>query len=210
MNSTTAQDQRKQRTRKRSDGERSRAAILDQAARLATVDGLSGLSIAGLANAVAMSKSGLFAHFGSKEDLQLATIESAEAIFNAQVIEPAAVAPDALQRLRDITENYLRYVESDTFPGGCFFATTLVEMSMQPGAVRDRLVDFLADWLRRLEAMIREAQTEGSITPDVDPGQLAFDLEAALFLANAQHTVTRSAEPIDRARHSIARRLAGA
>jgi len=210
VNSTTARDQRKQRTRKRSDGERSRAAILDEAARLATVDGLSGLSIAGLAAAVGMSKSGLFAHFGSKEDLQLATIESAEAIFSAQVIEPASVAPDALQRLRDITENYLHYVESDIFPGGCFFASTLVEMSMHPGAVRDRLVDFLADWLRRLEEMIRDAQTEGSITPEVDPAQLAFDLESALFLANAQYSVTRSAEPIERARHAIARRLAGA
>jgi len=157
-----------------------------------------------------MSKSGLFAHFGSKEDLQLATIESAEAIFSAQVIEPASVAPDALQRLRDITENYLHYVESDIFPGGCFFASTLVEMSMHPGAVRDRLVDFLADWLRRLEEMIRDAQTEGSITPEVDPAQLAFDLESALFLANAQYSVTRSAEPIERARHAIARRLAGA
>ncbi len=177
---------------------------------MATVDGLSGLSIAGLANAVGMSKSGLFAHFGSKEELQLATIESAEAIFNTQVIEPAAVASDALQRLHDITENYLRYVENDVFPGGCFFGSTLVEMSMQPGAVRDRLVDFLADWLRRLEAMIREAQAEGSIKPELDPGQLAFDLEAALFLANAQHSVSRSAEPIERARHAIARRLAGA
>ena len=168
---------------------------------LATVDGLSGLSIAGLANAVGMRKSGPFAHFGSKEELQLATIESAEAIFNTQVIEPAAVAPNALQRLRDITENYLRYVESDTFPGGCFFATTLVEMSMQPGAVRDRLVDFLADWLRRLEAMIREAQTEGSIhARRGDPGQLAFDLEAALFLANAQHTVSSSISRADRPR----------
>ena len=68
----------------------------------------------------------------------------------------------------------------------------------------------LADWMRRLEAMIREAQAEGSISPEVDPGQLAFDLEAALFLANAQHSVSRSPKPIEHARHAIARRLAGA
>ena len=210
MNPTSAIGQHQPRTRRRSDGERSRAAILDEAARLATVDGLAGLSIARLASAVGMSKSGLFAHFGSKEDLQLATVERAEAIFNEKVIEPASAAPDALQRLRDITDHYLGYVEGDTFPGGCFFASTLVEMSMQPGAVRDRLVDFLADWLRRLEAMARDAQDEGSISPEQDPAQIAFDLEAALFLANAQYSVTRSAEPIERARRAIDRRLAGA
>ena len=194
------------RTRRRSDGERSRATILDEAARLATVDGLSGLSIARLANAVGMSKSGLFAHFDSKENLQLATVERAEAIFTAQVIAPAS-AGTALERLRAITDHYLRYVASDTFPGGCFFASTLVEMSMQPGQVRDRLVSFLTDWLRRLESMVRQAQAEGSIPPEQDAGQLAFELEAALFLANTQYTVTRSAEPIDRARHAIARLL---
>jgi AcrR family transcriptional regulator len=181
--------------------------ILDEATRLATVDGLGGLSIARLASAVGMSKSGLFAHFGSKEELQLATIERADGIFATQVIEPASTAPGPLQQLRELAEHYLRYVEADTFPGGCFFASALVEMSMQPGAVRDRLIDFLANWMRRLDAAVREAQAEGSIDPDEDPAQIAFEVEAALFLANAQHAVTRSQEPIDRARRAIDRRL---
>jgi AcrR family transcriptional regulator len=184
--------------------------ILDEAARLATVEGIGGLSIARLAGAVGMSKSGLFGHFGSKEELQLATVEKVDSLFAAQVIEPASTAPTALQRLRLLVDGYLRYVEVDTFPGGCFFASVLAEVDMQPGAVRDRLVLFLADWLGRLESTVRDAQAEGAIDPQEDAGQLAFEVEAALFLANAQYVVTRTAEPIERARRAIDRRLATA
>lgn len=196
--------------RRRSDGEQSRTAILATAARLATVEGLGGLSIARLAEAVGMSKSGLFAHFGSKEELQLATVETASALFAAQVIEPAASAPSGLDRLRRLVDGYLRYVEVDTFPGGCFFASVLAEMDMQPGPVRDRLVRFLADWLGRLETTVRDAQTDGDIDPAEDPAQLAFEIEAALLLANAQFVVARTAEPIERARRAVERRLAAA
>jgi len=155
-----------------------------------------------------MSKSGLFAHFGSKEELQLATIEHAEAIFTAQVVEPASAATTGLEQLHALTDGYLRYVEADTFPGGCFFASALVEMSMQPGSVRDRLLQFLTGWLALLESTVGRAQAEGDIARDEDPGQLSFELEAALFLANAQHVVARSTQPAQRARRTIARRLA--
>ena len=196
--------------RRRSDGERSRAAILDEAARLATVEGLGGLSIARLADAVGMSKSGLFAHFGSKEELQLATVEWADTIFDAQVIQPASSAHSGLDRLRRLADSYLDYVEADIFPGGCFFASAMVETTMQPGPVRDRLVDFLTDWLNRLETAVRDGQTDGALDPDEDPAQIAFEVEAALFLANAQHALTRSTEPIERARRTIDRRLTAA
>jgi len=196
--------------RARSDGERSRRAILEAAGRLATVEGIEGLSIARLADTVGMSKSGLFAHFGSKEELQLATVETATSLFAAQVIEPAATAPAGSERLRALVDGYLRYVEAETFPGGCFFASVLAEVDMRPGAVRDRLVGFLDDWLDRLEAAVREAQAEGAIDPAEDAAQLAFEVEAALFLANAQFVVARGAEPIERARRAIDRRLAGA
>ncbi|HZC29826.1 MAG TPA: TetR family transcriptional regulator [Gaiellaceae bacterium] len=196
--------------RRRSDGERSRGAILDQAARLATVEGLERLSIARLADAVGMSKSGLFAHFGSKEELQLATVETAGAVFTAQVLEPADDAPDALERLRRLLDGYLRYVEVETFPGGCFFASALAEVNMQPGVVRDRLVAFFGDWIALLEAAARDAQAEGAIDADEDPAQLAFELEAALLLANAQYVVARTHEPIERAQRAIERRLASA
>lgn len=191
----------------RSDGERSRSAILNEAARLGTVEGIGGLSLGRLADAVGMSKSGLFAHFGSKEELQLATIETANSIFDEQVLEPAAEASSGLERLRTLLDSYLSYVEAGTFPGGCFFASVLVEVSMQPGAVRDRLVVFLDDWLGRLQEAVREAQREGTIDKREDPAQLAFELEAALLLANTEYSVTQSAEAVRRGRKAIDRRL---
>jgi len=190
----------------RSDGERTRAAILDEAARLATVEGISGLSLGRLADAVGMSKSGLFAHFGSKEELQLATIETADKIFEHQVLEPAETMT-GLERLQRLTELYLEYVQSGAFPGGCFFASVLVEVSMQPGPVRDRVLAFLEAWLGTLEDTIRQAKREGSIKPDEDPRQLAFELESSLFLANTQFTVEQSRAPIKRARRAVDRRL---
>jgi AcrR family transcriptional regulator len=199
---------RRQAARKRrSDGERSRSAILDAAAQLATVDGIGGLSMGRLADAVGMSKSGLFAHFGSKEELQLATVDKAESLFDAQVLGPASEASSGLDRLRRLTDGYLRYVEVDTFPGGCFFASVLAEVDMHPGPVRDRLVSWLGEWLGQLETAIRDAQTEGTIDASEDPAQLAFEIGAALLLANAQFVVARTPEPIQRARLAIERRL---
>jgi AcrR family transcriptional regulator len=192
--------------RRRNDGERSRTAILDEAARLATVEGIGGLSIGRLADAVGMSKSGLFAHFGSKEELQLATVETAGSIFTSQVLEPARDAT-GIVRLRRLVDGYLRYVEVDTFPGGCFFAAVLAEVDMQPGAVRDRLVAFLNEWLALLEAAIREAQDEGTINPAEDAAQLAFEIEAVLMFANLQFVVARTREPLERARQAIERRV---
>jgi AcrR family transcriptional regulator len=196
--------------RRRSDGERSRSAILSEAAQLATVEGIAGLSIAHLADAVGMSKSGLFAHFGSKEELQLATVETANTIFDAQVLEPASSAGSGLERLRQMLDGYLRYIQAGNFPGGCFFASVLVEVSMQPGPVRDRLLAFLEDWLGRLESAIRDAQRNGDIDKGEDPGQLAFELESALLLANTQFTVAPGPKPIERARQAIERRLEAA
>lgn len=196
--------------KQRSDGERSREMILGEAMRLATTEGLDGLSIGRLADAVGMSKSGLFAHFGSKEELQLATVDAARSLFDAQVVDPASGAASGLERLRRLVDGYLGWVEHDTFPGGCFFASVLAEVDMRPGAVRDRLVGFLGDWLGQLEEAIRDAQAEGALDQSEDPGQLAFEAEAALFLANAQFVVVRTSEPIERARRAIDRRLAAA
>ncbi len=177
---------------------------------MATVEGIGGLSISRLADAVGMSKSGLFAHFGSKEELQLATVDAATAVFDRMVREPAATEPTGLARLHRLVAGYLHYLEADTFPGGCFFASVLAETDMHPGPVRDRLVAFLVDWLGLLEGAIRQAQVEGTLVAEEDPGQLTFEIEAALFLANAKRVVARTAEPIDRARAAIGRRLAAA
>jgi len=200
---TAPREQRK----RRSDGERSRTAILDEAARLATVEGIGGLSLSRLADAVGMSKSGLFAHFGSKEELQLATIETADKIFDREVLEPASRAEGGFERLRALLDRYLRYVESGTFPGGCFFASVTVEVSMQPGPVRDRMVDFMAGWIDRLEAAIRDAQKEGRIAKTENASQLAFELESFLLLANTQFAVGQDPGTVKRGRRAIDHRL---
>jgi AcrR family transcriptional regulator len=211
MSTTPVPREADRRTRRRrSDGERSRNAILDEAAQLATVDGISGLSIGRLAEAVGMSKSGLFAHFGSKEELQLATIEKASALFTEQVIEPASAAPTALERLRQLAEDFLLYVEGGVYPGGCFFASVAAEMDTHPGPVRDLAVQVAGEWLRQLEMAVRDAQAEDALDPSEDPEQLAFELNAYLLLANAQFVVSRESTPINRARRALDRRLTAA
>jgi AcrR family transcriptional regulator len=196
--------------RRRSDGERSRNAILRKAAQLATVEGIEGLSIARLAEAVGMSKSGLFAHFGSKEELQLATVETASALFDELVIDPALAAPTGIERLRQLGENYLRHVEGDVYPGGCFFASVTAEMGTRLGPVRDRAIEIVGAWIGQMETAVRLAQAEGTIDPSEDAAQLAFELEANLMLANALYVVSRDGTPIERARRSLARRIAAA
>jgi AcrR family transcriptional regulator len=196
--------------RRRSDGESSRAAILREAAKLATVEGIDGLSIGHLAEAVGMSKSGLFAHFKSKEELQLATIETAGEIFVEHVIEPALGAPAGLPRFEALAENFLRHVEEDVFPGGCFFASVAAELDTRPGPVRDSAIAAIVEWTDLLEAAIRDAQTEGAIDPAEDATQLVFELDAYLLLANAQYVISRDATALGRARLALERRLAGA
>src|SRR3954468_10429136 len=116
----------------RADGQRSRRTILDAAAKLATIDGLEGLSIGKLADHIGMSKSGLYAHFGSKEELQLATVETAFAIFSGEVIEPPLRVDDPLEQLLALVDTFIDHLERHVFPGGCFFATTWVEFGTKP------------------------------------------------------------------------------
>ena len=158
-----------------------------------------------------MSKSGLFAHFGSKEELQLATIETASAVFAEEVVEPGADgARPGIERLRQLAENFLRHVEGDVFPGGCFFASVAAELDTRPGPVRDRAIQVVDEWGELLETAVRDAQAEGAIDASEDPEQLAFELDAYLLLANAQFVISRESAPIERARRAIERRLAAA
>jgi len=196
--------------RRRSDGERSRRTILREAAQLATVEGIEGLSISRLAGAVGMSKSGLFAHFSSKEELQLATIETASAIFDEQVVKPSFFAPTGLERLQQLAENFLRHVEDSVFPGGCFFASVAAEMDTHPGPVRDLAVQLSDDWFGQLSTAVRDAQAEGAIDLSEDPAQLAFELDAYLLLANAQFIAGQGSTAIERARRALERRLTAA
>ena len=191
----------------RSDGIRTRRAILEEAARLATVEGLDGLSLGRLADGVGMSKSGLFAHFGSKEELQLATVETASEIFDELVVEPAAAAANGVERIRALTEGFLRHVEVAVFPGGCFFASVAAELDTRSGPVRDMALAVVGEWIGMLEEAVRDAQGEGLLDPEVDAAQLAFELDAYLMLANAQFVAGGEPASLDRARRAIAERL---
>jgi AcrR family transcriptional regulator len=210
MSSTNLNEAERPARRRRRDGERSRNAILREAAQLATIEGIDGLSIGRLADAVGMSKSGLFAHFGSKEELQIATIETASGVFNEQVIEPAASAPSGIARLRQFAERFLRHVEDNVFPGGCFFASVAAEMDTRPGPVRDLAIQIVEEWGGRLQAAVRDAQGEGAIDASEDSEQLAFELNAYLLMANAQFVISRQSTPIERARAALSRRLSAA
>ena len=191
----------------RSDGVRTRQAILEEAARLATVEGLDGLSLGRLAEEVGISKSGLFAHFGSKEELQLATVETATEIFDRFVVEPAAAAPNGLERLRALLDGFLRHVEVAVFPGGCFFASVAMELDTHSGPVRDSAFAVVEQWTNALETAVQDAQAEGALDSRIDPRQLVFELDAYLMLANAQFVATASKEPMERARRAIEARL---
>ena len=203
-------DDRARPRKRRSDGERSRSTILREAAQLATIEGISGLSIGRLAAAVGMSKSGLFAHFGSKEELQIATIGTAGELFAEQVITPGLSAPTGIERVKALAENYLRHVEAAVYPGGSFFASIASEMDTHPGPVRDLAVQFMADWLELVERAITDAQAEGAIDPAEDAAQLTFDIEASLLLSNALFVISPESNPTQRARRAITQRLASA
>ncbi len=194
-------------TENRTKGDRTRAAILDEAARLATVDGLEGLSIGHLARATGMSKSGLYAHFGSKLDLQLATIEVARATFVAEVLRPALRAPKGVERLLAVCEAFLSHVERRVFPGGCFFAAAAVDVGTRPGPVHDLVAAQRLDWLTLLERLAREAAELGELETSIDPAQLAFELQALLVAANTAFILHGDAGAFERARMAIWERL---
>jgi AcrR family transcriptional regulator len=191
--------------RPRSDGIRSRRAILDASARLATIEGLNGLSIGGLAEHIGMSKSGLYAHFTSKEELQLATIETAAEIFDAEVVQPGSAAPAGLARVWALSEEFLAHLERGVFPGGCFFASVAAEVDTRPGAVRNRIFEVIADWVGALVDAVAGAQATGEIDPAEDPEQLAFEIDAMLLMANAAYVMEPSLEALDRGRRGVAK-----
>jgi AcrR family transcriptional regulator len=194
--------------RRRSDGERSRAAILQAAARLATVEGLEGLSIGRLAAEIGMSKSGLFAHFGSKQELQLATIEAAGEVFDREVVRPGLAAPTPLGRVEALAEAFLSHLERGVFPGGCFFASASAELDTRPGAVRDRIAAVQREWSELVSALLAEAQAAGEVADGESPQQLAFELNALLAYANSVYLLLDDHAALDRARAAIAARLA--
>ena len=176
--------ERRPQRKPRADGEESRRTILLAAANLATTRGLEGLSIGELAQHIGMSKSGLYAHFKSKEELELATIETAAEIFERDVLGPASASPGGLDRVRALSEAFLKHLERRVFPGGCFFATVSVHLASRPGRPRDRVMELQGRWLGQFAEALGQARESGELPPDTDIDQLVFEITAMMIRAN--------------------------
>jgi AcrR family transcriptional regulator len=186
---------------------RTRASILERAVDLASLEGLEGLTIGRLADELGMSKSGLFAHFGSKEELQIATIEAASRRYIAEIFTPALREPRGYPRLVAICRSWLLYVRGSVFPGGCFFAAASFEFDGRPGPVRDQVRRMMDDWIGALEKAVRMAQDEGHLDPKLDPAQLAFELNALFFGANFSYHLRGDESALEKAEHAVLTRL---
>ncbi|MEV0667696.1 TetR/AcrR family transcriptional regulator [Actinomadura luteofluorescens] len=189
-------------------GEQTRGTILRRAADIASADGLEGLSIGRLATELRISKSGVFTHFGSKEELQLATVRTAAEVFRAHVIEPALAAPEGIGRVRALLEAWQRYQREPVFPGGCFFHSTMAEFDARPGRVRDAIAASQRDWRAFVERCLREARDLGEIEAAADVPQLAFELDALCRTGAAQALLHDDPSLYDRAARAVNARLA--
>jgi AcrR family transcriptional regulator len=188
-------------------GERTRQSILDRAVDLASTEGLEGLTIGRLAEELKMSKSGLFAHFGSKEDLQIAVTRAAAERYIDEIFKPVLATPRGYPRLMAICESWLSYIRRGVFPGGCFFAAASFEFDSRPGAVRDLVQQLMNDWIGALEKAIRMAQDEGHLDRSVDPAQLAFELNSLFFGANFAYHLRDDKDALERAQRAVVSRL---
>jgi AcrR family transcriptional regulator len=190
------------------NGRNTRTQILRIAMDTASVKGLSGLSIGDLAGRLGMSKSGLFRHFGAKEQLQLATVEAALEVFEREVVTPALAASPGVGRLRALLHHWVQYVERDVFPGGCFFAAASADVDSQPGPVRDRIAEIGCAAIDAIKSEIHTAQHLGELREGIEARQLAFELHAYALEANWSRLLLDDAHAGDRARTAIDEALA--
>jgi AcrR family transcriptional regulator len=188
-------------------GEATKEAILDEAARLARTVGLGGMTIGVLADRTNLSKSGLYAHFRSKESLQLQLLEHAKVRFVAEVIAPALAAPRGEARVRALFESWLRW---DSAPGGCIFTAAASEVVDQPGPVRDHVVRNQRDWLDTIAEVFRTGLAEGQFRADADPEQFAFDLEGVMLSYHLTNRLLGDGQAESRARRSFEELLSAA
>ena len=178
-----------------------REAILDRAVDIASEEGLEGLTIGRLPTELEMSKSGLFGNFGSKEELQLATVEAASRRFTSEVVAPVADLEPGIERLRALCDRYIDYLERQVFPGGCFWASVTAEFDSRPGPVRDAIGEKVSAWVGGLESEARAAGFE-------EPAQLAFELYSVAQGANSAFQLFGDRKAFARARKAIDRLLA--
>lgn len=185
-------------------GERTHREILATAVDIGSREGLQALTIGGLAAHIGVSKSGLFAHFGSKQELQLATIDAARRIFREEVIEPALAAPEGLPRLEATLAAWLDYFRRDVFPGGCFFQAASLEFDGRPGPVRDSILEVMGQWL----GWLTDLASRSELPAGLQPAQLAFELNAIGLATNWQRQLLDDGEVLERAERAFERALA--
>lgn len=178
-------------------GARSRGSALAVAVNIASVEGLDGLSIGGLAARSGLSKSGIVALFGTKIELQLATIAAAREIFVDHVVEPTLAVGGGLARLEYLVAAWLDYSRTRVFAGGCFFAAGIVEVGSKPGPVRDAIALATSEWYQFVARTVSRAQARGELRASLDPEQLAFALGAFLEAANARSLIAGGVEPYE-------------
>jgi AcrR family transcriptional regulator len=188
-------------------GRQTRSEILQVAAQIASSEGLGGVSLGRLADEVGISKSGLFAHFRSKEELQVAVVETARSLFIEEVIRPANAVPSGLRRLRKLAQAWLSYAEREVFQGGCFFIAASLEFDGRPGVVSDRITEIMGEWLQLLEDGVREAKAGNELTANADPVQLAFEINSQMMGANWAYQLLGNRRVFARAKRAIVERL---
>jgi AcrR family transcriptional regulator len=188
-------------------GLRTREAILARAVDIASIEGLEGLTVGSLAEQLRMSKSGLFAHFGSKEELQLATVEKARQMFIEQVTRPAIAARKGMPRLWKIIDLWLALVERNVFKGGCFFSAASFEFDSRRGVVRDRIAAIMHEWIGVITRAVYEGQKAGHVDPKVDPTRLAFEVHAIAMGAHWAYQLLDDRHAYSRARTTLLEKL---
>jgi len=194
-------------TRHQPRGLRTREAILARAVDIASVEGLEGLTVGSLAEQLGMSKSGLFAHFGSKEELQLATVEKARQMFIAEVTRPAIAGRKGMPRLWRIIDLWLALVERNVFKGGCFFSAASFEFDSRRGVVRDRIAEIMHEWIGVITRAVYEAQKADHVDPTVDPTRLAFEVHAMAMGAHWAYQLLDDRHAYARARTTLLEKL---
>jgi AcrR family transcriptional regulator len=192
---------------RRARGMRSRRAVLERSVQLASKEGLEGLTLGGLAADLELNKSSVFALFGSKLDLQLATLDAARTILIEHVVAPALGDPEGLPRLRAIGEAWFDYLSSDVFEGGCFLCAASAEMDGRPGPVRDAVAAVMSEWIAVLSGNVEAAIGAGDLRAGTDPAAMAFGLNALGMAANWQRQLLHDTAGIEHARAAWRREL---
>ncbi len=195
--------------RRQPRGERTKSAILHCAVDLASVEGLEGLSIGRLAEKLNMSKSGLFSHFGSKQELQLETIEAARQIFIEEIVRPALANPEGMLQLWALCDGWLSHVERRVFAGGCFFTAAAFEFDSRKGPIRNRIAEIMKIWIAKLQVAIEVAQKAGQLDSKVDAAQLAFEMNSLAMGAHWANQLLDKKNAFTETRTTILRKLRG-